>query len=218
MALLSRRYCLVFFLFLCCFNMYTLRGSMSVAIQPMSCQYNWSTSTQGIILSSFFFGYIFGNIPAGILAAKYGPKIIIVLGIFGPALLTILTPFQLQTESSSLNCKCDASIATNWCFIDNIYLLDEIKCNAQSMRVCGANTTDDSDSTVRLFIINRIASGLLASFTWPALQTILNNWAPNKERSTMIGLSVAGIPFANTITFPISSFIINHSNWQNNFY
>ncbi|XP_023238892.1 sodium-dependent phosphate transport protein 1, chloroplastic-like [Centruroides sculpturatus] len=47
------------------FNVYALRVNLSVAIVAMAEDYDWDTKLQGIILASFFWGYIVTQIPGG---------------------------------------------------------------------------------------------------------------------------------------------------------
>ena len=60
--IIPRQYCVVFMMFFGLFNVYMMRVNLSVAIDPMACEYNWDNSTQGFILSSFFIGYVFRHI------------------------------------------------------------------------------------------------------------------------------------------------------------
>lgn len=50
--------------------------------------------TQSIVLSSFFWGYIVLQIPAGELSARIGGKILIIFAITTNAVMSILTPFS----------------------------------------------------------------------------------------------------------------------------
>ena len=43
---------------------YCLRVNMSVAIQDMRDELGWSESEKGLVLSSFYWGYAIGQIPA----------------------------------------------------------------------------------------------------------------------------------------------------------
>ena len=43
--------------------------------------FEWSEELQGIILSSFFWGYVITHIPGGLLSEKYGGKWTLSLGI-----------------------------------------------------------------------------------------------------------------------------------------
>ncbi|CAH1775915.1 unnamed protein product [Owenia fusiformis] len=55
-------------------------------------EFNWTEYTQGVLLSSFFYGYICTNVPGGWLASRYGGKWIFGIGVLVPALLSMLTP------------------------------------------------------------------------------------------------------------------------------
>jgi len=54
--------------------------------------YNWDKNEQGFILSSFFYGYLFTQLPGGFLASKYGGKWVFGIGILCTSLLTLVTP------------------------------------------------------------------------------------------------------------------------------
>lgn len=56
---------------------------------------------QGVILSSFFWGYFVTQIPGGLLSEKYGGKHILGLGIFSTAVLTIFTPIIVHMYGST---------------------------------------------------------------------------------------------------------------------
>lgn len=58
--------------------------------------YEWSEQLQGIILSSFFYGYTILHIPGAILSARYGGKYTLSLGILSTAILTLVTPVTIQ--------------------------------------------------------------------------------------------------------------------------
>lgn len=55
-------------------------------------EFNWPESTQSLILSSFFWGYVITQVPAGQLAERYGAKIMLLLAISLCSLLNILSP------------------------------------------------------------------------------------------------------------------------------
>lgn len=86
--------------------LYIMRSNMSVAVVRMTTPYavlendhmtkrvdfDWSLQQQGILLSSFFVGYILTQIPGGYLACTWGGRRIFGLGLFGASLVSILTP------------------------------------------------------------------------------------------------------------------------------
>jgi len=59
-------------------------------------QYEWDTKEQGLILGSFFYGYVATQILGGFLAEKYGGKWIYGIGTLCTAILTLLTPLAAE--------------------------------------------------------------------------------------------------------------------------
>ncbi|XP_065843595.1 sialin-like [Oscarella lobularis] len=86
------RYALAVMLLLGFANVYALRVNLSVAMVKMKKEFDWDPTTSGIILGSFFYGYIVTQIPGGMLSAKYGAKWVFGLGCLCTTVLTLLTP------------------------------------------------------------------------------------------------------------------------------
>ncbi|XP_049788970.1 putative inorganic phosphate cotransporter [Schistocerca nitens] len=59
-------------------------------------EFDWDEETQGLILSSFFWGYILTHLPGGMLAEKFGGKYSLGLGILCTAVFTLLTPLAAR--------------------------------------------------------------------------------------------------------------------------
>jgi len=49
-------------------------------------------NTQGLVLGAFFYGYAMTNIVGGLLAQQLGGKLLMLVGVFWTAVLTLLTP------------------------------------------------------------------------------------------------------------------------------
>nr|CAD7394675.1 unnamed protein product [Timema cristinae] len=56
---------------------------------------NWDSTYQAFILSGFFYGYLVGQIPGGILTERFQGKLVFGLGLLATAILTIVSPFTL---------------------------------------------------------------------------------------------------------------------------
>lgn len=54
---------------------------------------------QGIILLSFFPGYLIMHLPGGILADKYGGRHVLSIGVLASGFITIITPAIIQNLS-----------------------------------------------------------------------------------------------------------------------
>ena len=87
-----RRYFVVLMAFLGLFNVYALRVNLSVAIVAMTenrtihhddgslsyaQDFPWDSKQKGLVLSSFFYGYLLTQIAGGVLAAKIGGNLVI---------------------------------------------------------------------------------------------------------------------------------------------
>ncbi|KAJ6644335.1 Sialin [Pseudolycoriella hygida] len=59
-------------------------------------KYSWTQEQQGMILSSFFVGYILTQVPGGLLAQNFGGKYVLGLGITTSALCSISVPLAAQ--------------------------------------------------------------------------------------------------------------------------
>lgn len=55
-------------------------------------EFDWDSKMKGLLLSSFFYGYIITQIPGGWLAARVGGNRVFGIGIAVTAFLTLLTP------------------------------------------------------------------------------------------------------------------------------
>ncbi|XP_056175937.1 sodium-dependent phosphate transport protein 1, chloroplastic isoform X2 [Syzygium oleosum] len=66
--------------------------NMSIAILPMSAEYNWNPTTVGLIQSSFFWGYLLTQIAGGIWADTVGGKLVLGFGVVWWSIATVLTP------------------------------------------------------------------------------------------------------------------------------
>lgn len=84
---------------------YFLRVNISAAIVPMTTattsgpSYEWDTSQQSLILSSFFWGYVIAQLPSGLLAKRFGAKIVLGVATILAAILTIFHPLAASFGS-----------------------------------------------------------------------------------------------------------------------
>ncbi|KAK8557908.1 hypothetical protein V6N13_008738 [Hibiscus sabdariffa] len=85
---------------LLCFASFLLcnmdRVNMSIAILPMSKEFNWNSATVGLIQSSFFWGYLLTQILGGIWADKIGGKLVLGFGVIWWSIATVLTPIAAR--------------------------------------------------------------------------------------------------------------------------
>ncbi|CAG8574357.1 12811_t:CDS:2 [Funneliformis mosseae] len=71
---------------------YADRSNIAVAIVYMAMDFGWSSTTQGLVLSAFFVGYLTTQILGGALADKFGGKPVLAIAAATRVLFTLLTP------------------------------------------------------------------------------------------------------------------------------
>ncbi len=96
------RYPLLALCFFACLICYLDRISISVAVIAMQEQFGWSETTKGVVLSSFFIGYMLGQIPGGVLANRFGGKITLAIAVIWWSAFTFLTPLAALVSMSAL--------------------------------------------------------------------------------------------------------------------
>ena len=78
---------------------------------------------QGIILSSFFYGYTITQVVGGWAALRYGGKKILGIGVLGTSLLTLLTPLAARLGFSCLVSTRALEGLFQVCLFLNFYVL-----------------------------------------------------------------------------------------------
>ena len=89
---------MVLLCFFATFICYIDRVNISVAIIPMAEEFGWSDTQRGLVLSSFFVGYLVTQVIGGSLAARFGGKIVLGFGVVWWSLFTLLTPLSALTS------------------------------------------------------------------------------------------------------------------------
>jgi ACS family sodium-dependent inorganic phosphate cotransporter len=74
------------------------RVNMSIAILPISQQYGWSSTTIGLVQSSFFWGYLLTQVAGGVWADRFGGKRVLGFGVVWWSLATMATPIAARTS------------------------------------------------------------------------------------------------------------------------
>jgi len=69
-----------------------MKISVSILIQSIVSDLNWTENMKGYFLSSFYWGYALGKLPAARLCQYYGSKWIFGLCVLIPCLLSFLSP------------------------------------------------------------------------------------------------------------------------------
>jgi ACS family sodium-dependent inorganic phosphate cotransporter len=98
----GRRHTVLAFCFLAVVIGYTDRVNISVASVAMGQQFGWTQTTKGVVLSSFFVGYMLFMIASGWLAIRYGGKRVLTVAVTWWSVFTLLTPLAASISNSAV--------------------------------------------------------------------------------------------------------------------
>jgi ACS family sodium-dependent inorganic phosphate cotransporter len=87
-----RRHVLVGMCFLACFVAYSDRVNISVAAVAMREQLGWTQTEKGLVLSSFFVGYMLFMYASSLLAKRWGGRNVLGGAVIAWSVFTLLTP------------------------------------------------------------------------------------------------------------------------------
>jgi MFS family permease len=91
--------------------------AMSVAAPVMKDELGWSEAQRGYALSSFYWGYALGQLPASQLASYYGAKNIFGLQIFLSSIFSFAVPeLSRLSYSGILLCRVIIGLSASGCF------------------------------------------------------------------------------------------------------
>ena len=95
-----RRYTVIVLFALSTVLCYVDRVNISIAIIPLAHAKGYSEAERGLVLSSFFWGYLWFQLPGGLFADRFGGKRVLGAGVALWSIATFLTP--LATASFAL--------------------------------------------------------------------------------------------------------------------
>lgn len=98
LAGIPKRAIVVGMCFLAMLICYLDRVSMSTGIVPMAEEFGWSNTTKGWVLSSFFIGYLFAQIPGSWVTNRYGGRIVLGVSLIWWSLVTVVTPIAAMSS------------------------------------------------------------------------------------------------------------------------
>jgi len=81
---------------------YIDRVNISVAAIVMQKEFGWDNATKGLVLSSFLAGYMVLQVLGGVLANRYGGRLVLGVSVLLWSVFTLLTPLAAYTSLSIL--------------------------------------------------------------------------------------------------------------------
>lgn len=73
----------------------------TTSVSPSGDTFDWTSSQTNAVLGAFFYGYVITQLPAGILAERFGAKWIFGLSVLITAILSLLSPIAAKLSYSA---------------------------------------------------------------------------------------------------------------------
>ena len=98
----GRRHTLLALCVIAMFLAYSDRVNIAVAAVAMRAELHWSQTVKGLVLSSFFVGYLLLQIAGGALARRFGGKRVLAVAVAWWSVFTLLTPIAATLSIGAL--------------------------------------------------------------------------------------------------------------------
>lgn len=154
-------------------------------------KFDWSNAQIAALHSSFFWGYMLTQIPAGYLSTRFPANRVFGLAILASALLNFSIPLMTKT---------------------NFYGLVVLRIFQGLV---------DVSLIFDFFVYFHLLNILILKFkgiAFPSVHGIWRYWAPPQERSRLATISFTGIYAGAIVGFPLSGYLINNVSWESSFY
>lgn len=174
---------------------YADRSNISTAILPMSEQYGWDKAFQGVILSSFFFGYALTQLLGGTLADRYGGKAVLAFGVSAWSVFTFLTP--------------QAAAGGEWHgLLPSPFL---------PLPLLG-RTVDPARAGATTLLACRVLMGVGEGVAFPSIHSLIARHVPPSAQSTSVGIATAASYAGTAVAFGTAPWLISSYGWPWVFY
>jgi MFS family permease len=98
----AKRFVMYFFFFMTCTLHFLVREMAPSLVGFIADEFGWTLQQKGVLLGSYFPGYIIGQVPSAVLAEKIGGKLTLTLANFGTVLCMLATPAAKSVRMASL--------------------------------------------------------------------------------------------------------------------
>jgi len=135
------------------------RVAMSVALLPMSAEFDFSDSVKGSISSLFSVGYGLAILPAGLLVADLSPRLVMAAGLAAWSVATIATPFAAAgVDGDAGSCMVALLAARALVGAGESVILPTLQ------RLLSAWTTAEEKSTALAAVYSGFNAGTIAAY------------------------------------------------------
>lgn len=166
-ARLPKRYQMMAMLLLALLLCYIDRVIISIAAIEMQKEFGWSDADKGLVLSSFFFGYLLMQISGGVISNRFGGRNVLVCAVVFWSLFTVLTPVVAMISLPVLvAARFLLGVGEGASFPAGYGLIHERMPPAERSRAIAAMLAAVSGGSIVALIVG---GPILEAFGWPTL-------------------------------------------------
>eukprot|EP00277_Geminigera_cryophila_P021181 CAMPEP_0179475064 /NCGR_PEP_ID=MMETSP0799-20121207/54361_1 /TAXON_ID=46947 /ORGANISM="Geminigera cryophila, Strain CCMP2564" /LENGTH=180 /DNA_ID=CAMNT_0021284435 /DNA_START=146 /DNA_END=684 /DNA_ORIENTATION=- len=133
----------------------------------MYSEFHWSNTEQGIVLGAFFNGYIFTQIPGGMLSRRFGGKFVLIFCVAFASFFTAMTPMAASHSFPLLVvCRTCLGAVEGVSFPATMSMLTDWAAPAERSFIVGFVFAGAYVGNVGTFVLS---AWLLDSFGWRSI-------------------------------------------------
>nr|CAD7197358.1 unnamed protein product [Timema douglasi] len=193
-------------------------------------EYDWNTQTRSTILSSFFWGYVVMQVPAGMLGQRFGPKLFLMGAMAVCSIFNMLTPLAARWGGWGLVCACRIIQGLSQ---DNrmgipARIFPKLVDGGGIPSFNNAIHRDACDACCLILGVHVTLVALFQAFVFPSTHNILPMWSTPEERgrfatwvyAALTSLRrVSGSQFGTILAMPICGALAQSAaGWPSAFY
>jgi MFS transporter, ACS family, solute carrier family 17 (sodium-dependent inorganic phosphate cotransporter), other len=161
-----RRYTVIGLFALATVLCYVDRVSISVAIIPLAREKHYDAAAQGLVLSAFFWGYLWPQLAGGWMADRYGGKRVLALGVAVWSAATFVTPLASASFAALLGVRVVLGLGEGFNFPAIHSLASRWTPLSERARAVAMNFSGMFLGTVIAFLASPL---IIVAFGWRAL-------------------------------------------------
>eukprot|EP01006_Ploeotia_vitrea_P044817 TRINITY_DN66870_c2_g1_i1.p1 TRINITY_DN66870_c2_g1~~TRINITY_DN66870_c2_g1_i1.p1 ORF type:complete len:443 (+),score=26.59 TRINITY_DN66870_c2_g1_i1:19-1347(+) len=148
---------------------YVDRLTITMAAVVLQEKYAWTEQTKGLVLGGFFFGYLFTQIPGGVLAQKYTGQRVLAAALLGWSIFTFLTPVVAHNTTYLIACRIAMGLSEGMCLPATCDVLSRVVPTQHYSRAAALVGSSQS-----VGIITAVLCGPSIAHNW---EFVFNCWA-----------------------------------------
>ncbi|KAL9271265.1 Sodium-dependent phosphate transport protein 1, chloroplastic-like protein [Drosera capensis] len=208
-----------------CFSAFLLcnmdRVNMSIAILPMSKEFNWNPSTVGLIQSSFFWGYLLTQVPENSFHRFIYIMLLVELKYWKARNISTLIPTRYMLALPLPGIGSSSTMAeevAGGIWADTVGGKRVLAFGVVWWSIATALTPVAAQIGLPFLLVVRALMGIGEGVAMPAMTNILSKWIPVSERSRSLALVYSGMHLGSVTGLAFSPMLIHKFGWPSVFY